>query len=279
MPKPSPEFRKVFQALRRHGLLLESDARLPSLTQIVADEPIKGSWWGHPKGRLIFRITNQIDDHPDVLVTKLISGKVTFVHRKLWPALLAVATAREAWQTRNLSPTARALLKLVTENGQVQTDQLSGVSFSKNVSRKRSPGSTGDPPVPSGDSPDGTGATVRENEDGLFATWRPPVPVGESPTGAGESPALPIFKTLSKSISQATRELEMRLLVHSEQFHSDAGSHAKCLETWEHWARRAGIAEKLPAADQAKAGFEKIVTALNQRFDGKGKLPWGETGQ
>ena len=71
----------------------------------------------------------------------------------------------------------------------------------------------------------------------------------------------------------------MLLLVHSEQFHSDAGSHKKRLEDWDHWARRVGIAEKLPTADEAKAGFEKIVTALNQRFEGKGKLPWGETGQ
>ena len=31
-------------------------------------------------------------------------------------------------------------------------------------------GSTGDPPVPSGDSPDGTGATVRANRHGVFAT-------------------------------------------------------------------------------------------------------------
>src|SRR5438552_8422353 len=56
-------------------------------------------------------------------------------------------------------------------------------------------GSTGDPPVPSGDSPDGTGATVRANGDRLFATSLAAVPVGGSPTGAGGSPAPPIFKT------------------------------------------------------------------------------------
>src|SRR5436309_2155170 len=60
-------------------------------------------------------------------------------------------------------------------------------------------GSTGDPPVPSGDSPDGTGATVRANRHGVFATLPAAVPVGGSPTGAGGSPAPPIFKTGSKS--------------------------------------------------------------------------------
>src|SRR2546426_1543794 len=59
-------------------------------------------------------------------------------------------------------------------------------------------GSTGDSPVPSGDSPDGTGATVRANGRGLFATLLAAVPVGGSPTGAGGSPAPPIFKTGSK---------------------------------------------------------------------------------
>ena len=58
-------------------------------------------------------------------------------------------------------------------------------------------GSTGDPPVPSGDPPDGTGVTVRATKSALFKRRASAVPVGGSPTGAGESPALPIFKTRS----------------------------------------------------------------------------------
>ena len=71
-------------------------------------------------------------------------------------------------------------------------------SRSKSLSENSSLGSTGDSPVPSGDSPDGTGATVPGNNDGLLGTLRSTVPVGGSPTGAGESPALPIFQTRSK---------------------------------------------------------------------------------
>ena len=66
---------------------------------------------------------------------------------------------------------------------------------SKSVFEKWFAGSTGNPPVPSGDSPDETGATVRGNEHVLFATLLAAIPVGESPTGAGGSPAPPIFKT------------------------------------------------------------------------------------
>src|SRR5438477_4329685 len=60
-------------------------------------------------------------------------------------------------------------------------------SVSDSVFEKWFAGSTGDPPVPSGDSPDGTGATVRANGDRLFATFLAAVPVGGSPTGAGGS--------------------------------------------------------------------------------------------
>ncbi len=90
-------FCKSFRELKRSGLLLLADRRLPSITTFVVGKPIRGSWWGHHKGREIFQVVSQIADHPDVAVTKLISGKVTFVHRKLWPALLTIGTAREPW--------------------------------------------------------------------------------------------------------------------------------------------------------------------------------------
>src|SRR5437867_9463150 len=80
----------------------------------------------------------------------------------------------------------------------------------RRVFGKRFVGSTGDPPVPSGDSPDGTGATVRANGHGRFATLLAAVPVGGSPTGAGGSPAPPIFKTDSW-VTKTTLKLKLRL--------------------------------------------------------------------
>ena len=75
-----------------HGIVLQS-ARgpVPSLAEAIADGPIRGSWWGHPKGRQIFRATRAISESPDVLVCKLIDGKVTYVHRRMWPALVKLA--------------------------------------------------------------------------------------------------------------------------------------------------------------------------------------------
>jgi hypothetical protein len=79
--------------VRRHGIVLQS-ARgpVPSLAEAVAGGPIRGSWWSHPKAHEIFRVTEAVADSGDVLVCKLIGGKVTYVHRRLWPALVRLAS-------------------------------------------------------------------------------------------------------------------------------------------------------------------------------------------
>jgi hypothetical protein len=79
-------------ALVEHGMLLES-ARgpLPNVAALVAGEPIKGSWWGHPQGHAIYNTLQLLDDSPDVVRMRLVNGKVTLVHRRVWPALVRVA--------------------------------------------------------------------------------------------------------------------------------------------------------------------------------------------
>ena len=64
----------------------------PNLAEAIAGGPIRGSWWGHPKGHEIFRVAEAVCESPDVLVCKLIDGKVTYVHRRLWPALVRLAS-------------------------------------------------------------------------------------------------------------------------------------------------------------------------------------------
>lgn len=78
--------------VKRHGVVLQA-ARgpVPSLAQAIAGGPMRGSWWGHPKGHEIFRVAEAISESPDVLVCKLVDGKVTYVHRRLWPALVRLA--------------------------------------------------------------------------------------------------------------------------------------------------------------------------------------------
>lgn len=96
---------------------------------------MRGSWWGHPKGHDIFRVSRKLAVHPDVMITKLISSKVTYVHRKLWPELITVATSQEAWQMQDLSRTAESLLDLTNRSGKLTSDRLKNAlsTDSKNI--------------------------------------------------------------------------------------------------------------------------------------------------
>jgi len=76
----------------RHGVVLASGkGRVPNLAEAVAGAPIRGGWWGHPKGREIFRALQAVGDSPDVLCFRLVERKIAFVHRRLWPALVRLA--------------------------------------------------------------------------------------------------------------------------------------------------------------------------------------------
>jgi hypothetical protein len=75
-----------------HGILLQSaKGPVPNLADLVAGETIKGSWWGHPRGHDIFAAINLVRDSPNVVATRLIAGKVTLIHRRLWAPLVRVA--------------------------------------------------------------------------------------------------------------------------------------------------------------------------------------------
>ena len=72
-------------------VLVSAKGPVPPLTEAIAGEPIKGSWWGHPKSHQIFAILEAVTESEDVLVCRLVKGKITLVHRRLWPALVRVA--------------------------------------------------------------------------------------------------------------------------------------------------------------------------------------------
>ena len=103
----------VGRAIARHGLLLLQDKRALDVVGILAGEKLSTSWWGHAAGQKIFACLERLDDDPDVLATRLVGGKITYVHRHLWPAFLAVARSRASWQTSGLSAEAAQLLESV----------------------------------------------------------------------------------------------------------------------------------------------------------------------
>lgn len=201
--------RPTLTKLKRYGILMESHPKLPSVAAIVAGGPIHGSWWGHIRGHEIFYVTRRMASHPDVIITKLVSKRVTYVHRKLWPAIVAVGSARQDWQLSGLSPAARDLLALVDKTRRIRTDRI--------LMKRR----------------------LKE-----------------------------------KTVADAVRELEVRLLVHSKEIHTERGAHAKVLQTWKDWTEEAELAGRKMLPEDARSKLEKVLADLNSRFDAEGSLPW-----
>jgi hypothetical protein len=84
--------KQAISFVKRHGVVLQAArGSVPSLAEAIAGGRIRGSWWGHPKSREIFHAAEAICESPEVLVCKLVDGKVTYIHRRLWPALVKVA--------------------------------------------------------------------------------------------------------------------------------------------------------------------------------------------
>ena len=86
--------REALDFVREHGVVLVSaKGKGPNLVEAIAGEAINGSWWGHPAGKRIFSVLSAVSDSEEVLVCRLIDGKITLVHRRLWPALARLAEA------------------------------------------------------------------------------------------------------------------------------------------------------------------------------------------
>jgi hypothetical protein len=108
---------------RERVITLSPVPGLRSLVGEIAGE-VRGSWWGHPRGGLIYSIATALEDSPEVLGGKLVRGKVAFVHRALWPHLLRVVLDPE-WRRgaeRELAVPARQLLAEVERAGRLMLE-------------------------------------------------------------------------------------------------------------------------------------------------------------
>ena len=62
------------------------------LVEAVAGQALHGNWWSHPRSREIFAATRAVRDSPQVLVCRIVGGRISFVHERLWPALVCAAS-------------------------------------------------------------------------------------------------------------------------------------------------------------------------------------------
>jgi luciferase-like monooxygenase len=78
--------------VREHGVVLVSaKGTAPRLTEAIIGEPIKGSWWAHAQSHHIYAILEAVAASGQILVCRLVNGKITLVHRRLWPSLVRLA--------------------------------------------------------------------------------------------------------------------------------------------------------------------------------------------
>ena len=106
---------------QRVVLLAAKVEGVPSLAHRIIGGPFKGSWWGHPKGKLIFQLASALEDSKEALLCKLVEGKATFVHREVWPTLARVVLD-EGWRgpkLATLGAPAKKLYAQVERDGEV----------------------------------------------------------------------------------------------------------------------------------------------------------------
>ncbi len=126
---------EIKKKIESYGFLLEADPDFPSIVGLVTGEKIKGSWWGHRKGHEIFSISRKVRDEEDILVIKLISGKVTYVHKRLWTDLISILIVNKNWKIEKLSNNGKKVLELVERAGVIRADNLE--SETKNEFNKK----------------------------------------------------------------------------------------------------------------------------------------------
>jgi hypothetical protein len=79
--------------IRDRGIVLVSaKGPVPRMTEAISGAPIGGNWWSHPRAREIYAVLEGVNEAQDILCCRLVEGKITLVHRRLWPALVRLAT-------------------------------------------------------------------------------------------------------------------------------------------------------------------------------------------
>jgi len=113
----------ALEHLDERGLVLDSDPKLPSVPSLVVERTVRGSWWADPEVHLIHRLGSRFTGHEDVLHVVLVSGKLTCLHKRLWPAFLAVALGNEQWKVDGLSTAGKAMLARLRREQRLTADE------------------------------------------------------------------------------------------------------------------------------------------------------------
>lgn len=83
---------QVIRFIRQRGVVLESAiGQEPSLARRVARGQIRGSWWSHRERKRIYAAIRRARESKAVLVCGLARGRITYIHRRLWPCFVRLS--------------------------------------------------------------------------------------------------------------------------------------------------------------------------------------------
>jgi len=91
-----PSVDELARFVARHKVVTEAArCRVPSLVHLMAPPPPlpRGNWWSWPAATRIYNRLIALGERDDMLVCRLVRGKVTFVHGGAWPALVRLRDA------------------------------------------------------------------------------------------------------------------------------------------------------------------------------------------
>ena len=97
-PRPYSLLSAATFVAERGIVLASAKGAAPRLVDAIAGEQVVGNWWSHPRANEIYNILAAIQKSEEVLVCRLLNGKITLVHRRLWPALVRIAAKFEPQQ-------------------------------------------------------------------------------------------------------------------------------------------------------------------------------------
>jgi hypothetical protein len=123
--------KKIFKLLEKYELLLVQDKIFPNIVTEITGEKITGSWWGHPLANPIYNGLQWLEHNRPILTIKLIDGKVTYIHENLFTDIYSIVYKSRDWQMKKLKDEDQQILKYVSKNKKISSDDPGLVKLSK----------------------------------------------------------------------------------------------------------------------------------------------------
>ncbi|MEK6775129.1 MAG: hypothetical protein AABY64_14405 [Bdellovibrionota bacterium] len=122
LKNPSVMGKKIYKYLDKDKILLLQDKSFPNIISKIIGDKISGSWWGHPLANPIYNGLVWLEHNRNVLIVKLLDGKVTYVHESLFSDFYSVVSKTRDWQLAKLKSDELSLLKYVSKKNKVLSD-------------------------------------------------------------------------------------------------------------------------------------------------------------